>query len=497
MFLLNYYACASYLMVLLFNLSLVAQASPTMQEEYKLFIKPSFEQGNYALKSFFRYTSTDDRFLVSSIKKNNINTIFNRPLTLKEVIFVALQNNQEIENARVTIEEFKARLTEQESKLYPSLDIDSRLNHKFFERQSTDFSQGFKKQVAASSRETTGIFNVSLRYDIYTGGEREGRIRKAEREIRNRQLQLEQIAEQIRFEATDNYYLLQNADAEVAIAQADVENATQTLRDARLLERAGLGTKFDVLRADGDLATANEQLARTVAKQRIAIKKLTETLNLGQKIQLSAADNITELGYWKLSLEETIVQAYKNRAELEQQLIQVEIGKQDRRIAIAEIIPKLDIIAQYGFNDEFEDALGALINYRFETRLRWRLFDGGWAFAGVKAAERRIDQANIQFADLRSQIRFEVEEAYYNLIANKGNIESTRKNITTREEGLRLARLRFQAGIGVQSDVIDAQRDLSKARGDFLQAIIEYNRSINLLQRAVSNFPDSLLFKRI
>ena len=350
MFLLNYYACASYLMVLLFNLSLVAQASPTMQEEYKLFIKPSFEQGNYALKSFFRYTSTDDRFLVSSIKKNNINTIFNRPLTLKEVIFVALQNNQEIENARVTIEEFKARLTEQESKLYPSLDIDSRLNHKFFERQSTDFSQGFKKQVAASSRETTGIFNVSLRYDIYTGGEREGRIRKAEREIRNRQLQLEQIAEQIRFEATDNYYLLQNADAEVAIAQADVENATQTLRDARLLERAGLGTKFDVLRADGDLATANEQLARTVAKQRIAIKKLTETLNLGQKIQLSAADNITELGYWKLSLEETIVQAYKNRAELEQQLIQVEIGKQDRRIAIAEIIPKLDIIAQYGFN---------------------------------------------------------------------------------------------------------------------------------------------------
>ena len=125
------------------------------------------------------------------------------------------------------------------------------------------------------------------------------------------------------------------------------------------------------------------------------------------------------------------------------------------------------------------------------------MFDGGRAFAGVKAAERRIDQANIQFADLRSQIRFEVEEAYYNLIANKGNIESTRKNITTREEGLRLARLRFQAGIGVQSDVIDAQRDLSKARGDFLQAIIEYNRSINLLQRAVSNFPDSLLFKRI
>ena len=42
MFLLNYYACAGYLMVLLFNLSLIAQALSPMQEEYettKLFPK--------------------------------------------------------------------------------------------------------------------------------------------------------------------------------------------------------------------------------------------------------------------------------------------------------------------------------------------------------------------------------------------------------------------------------------------------------------------------
>lgn len=274
-----------------------------------------------------------------------------------------------------------------------------------------------------------------------------------------------------------------------------MENASQTLRDAQLLEQAGLGTRFDVLRAEGDLATANEQLTRRIAEQRIARRRLAETLSLGQQVQLVAADEINESGTWKLSLEETIIQAYKNRAELEQQLVQQEIGEQDRRIAMAGIIPRLDFVAQYGFDDDFDDPVGALVNYRFETRLRWRLFDGGRAFAGARAAERRMDQANTRFADLRNQIRFEVEDAYYQLIANRENIGSTRQNVATREEALRLARLRFQAGVGTQTDVINAQRDLSQARGNFLQAIIQYNQSLNALQRAVSNYPDNRLFE--
>ncbi|MDJ0508348.1 MAG: TolC family protein [Crocosphaera sp.] len=432
--------------------------------------------------------------LLFPTQPEDVETNINEPLTLNEVIALALQNNRELEQARIVVEEQKADLVEQRAALYPTLEIDSRINRDFVERQTGDFTQGLAETVV-ESRQSTGIFNVALRYDIYTGGDRGGRIVRAERELRDSQLQLETIAENVRSEATDNYYRLQNADAQVAIAQADVENASQTLRDARLLEQAGLGTRFDVLRADGDLAAANQQLTRRIAEQRTERRRLAETLSLGQQVELVAADEISESGNWELSLEQTIVQAYKNRAELEQQLVRREIGEQDRRIAKAAIIPRLDFLAQYGFDDDFDNSLGALVNYRFETRLTWRFFDGGRAFAGARAAERRIDQANIEFADLRNEIRFQVEEAYYSLIANQENISSTRTNVITREEALRLARLRFQAGVGTQTDVINAQRDLSQARGDFLQAIIQYNQSLNALQRAVSNYPDNRLFE--
>ncbi len=434
--------------------------------------------------------------LMFPTKPKEVEITINKPLTLNEVIAITLQNNRELENARIEVEEIQARLIEQRSALYPSLRIDSRLNRRFVEVESADFVRGeVIPNRVVEVRETTGIFGVSLLYDIYTGGKRDGLIRRAELEIRDRQLQLEQIAEQVRFEAADNYYRLQNADAQVAIAEADVENASRTLRDAKLLKQAGVGTKLDVLRADGDLEAANARLTRAIAEQRIARRTLAETMSLGQQFQIVAADEISDSGSWDLSLEETIVLAYQNRAELEQQLIQREIGEQDRRIAIAGVIPQLDFQADYGFDDDFDNSLGALVNYRFEARLTWEFFDGGKAFAGARSAERRIDQANSQFADLRNQIRLEVETAYYSLMANQENIESTRKNVVTREEALRLARLSFQAGVVTQTDVIDTQRDLSEARGEFLQAIIQYNQSLNALQRAVSNFPDNRLFQ--
>ena len=60
-------------------------------------------------------------------------------------------------------------------------------------------------------------------------------------------------------------------------------------------------------------------------------------------------------------------------------------------------------------------------------------------------------------------------------------------------ESLRLARLRFQAGVGIQSDVITAQADLTQAEGNRVTAILDYNRALISMQRAVSNLPDGYL----
>ncbi|MFM7545918.1 MAG: TolC family protein, partial [Synechococcales cyanobacterium] len=96
--------------------------------------------------------------------------------------------------------------------------------------------------------------------------------------------------------------------------------------------------------------------------------------------------------------------------------------------------------------------------------------------------------ANTTFAETRNQIRFQVEQSFSNLVANKKNIDTATLALDQAKESLRLARLRFQAGVGTQTEVIDAETDLTRAEGNRVKAILDYNRAMASLQRATASF---------
>lgn len=468
----------------------IAPVTPTQ-------ISPDTTNNNNSPAPDFLNPSANPLLFPTESEEVNIETI--QPISLDGAIELALRNNKDLQQAKVQLERRQAEREEALAALFPTLDAQLELRQE--ETAQSNLSQrssgGFFENFNPGGTDNTE-FNgrIELNYNIYTGDSRSANIRRAEKEIRRSELDVERLVQQTRFDATDAYYNLQNADAQVAIAQAAVEDATQSLRDANLLEQAGLGTRFDVLRAEVDLASANQSLTQAIADQRIARRRMVQVLSLGQQVELTAADEIKEAGEWQLSLDDSIVLAYKNRAELEQELLQREIAEQQRTIALADTKPQVSVFANYQFLDDLQDDLSPEDGYQLGARMSWQFFDGGRASARANQAEKDKELAETRFAQQREQIRLQVEEAYFNLTANKENIQTTRKNVERAEESLRLARLRFQAGVGTQTDVINAQRDLTEARSQFLQAIIGYNQSLNALQRAVSNLPDNRLFEQ-
>jgi Outer membrane protein len=261
------------------------------------------------------------------------------------------------------------------------------------------------------------------------------------------------------------------------------------LRDAQALERAGIGTRFDVLRAQVQLANSQQQLTNAISQQQVNRRQLAQILNISPAIDLAAADPVDAAGEWNLSLEDSIVLAFRNRAELEQQLARRELAEQQKRLALSALGPTLSVSAQYQLTDSFGDTLGPASGYAVQAGIRWRLFDGGAARASANQQEANIAIAEANFANVRNQVRFQVEQAYSSLLANRSNITTARAAVEQATEALRLARLRFQAGVGTQTDVINAETDLTNAQGNLVSAILGYNRSLATLQRAVTNLP--------
>ena len=72
-------------------------------------------------------------------------------------------------------------------------------------------------------------------------------------------------------------------------------------------------------------------------------------------------------------------------------------------------------------------------------------------------------------------------------MSNLKNVETSNLGLEEARESLRLARLRFQAGVGTQTDVIREQNALTIAEGDRVSAILGYNRALASLQRAITS----------
>ncbi|MDJ0594585.1 MAG: TolC family protein [Pleurocapsa sp. MO_226.B13] len=426
-------------------------------------------------------------------KSSEVKIEIDRPISLQQAVELAIKNNRELQEFRLNLERSQQGLQAAKATFYPrlgtSINFAEAGSQAFVEAEDVSETEGVSlpegEELDTSSTNFGG--GVTLTYNLYTGGRRGASIQLAEKQVSSSQLQLEAATLQTRFEAVRDYYNLQGADSQVEIEQAAVDEAQQTLQDARLLRQAGIGTKFDVIRAEVELANARQRLATVSAEQSTARRQLAETLSVGQQVELKTADEIEPAGTWQLSLEESIVTAYKNRSELEELLVQREINQEQKQIALAAVRPQVDLVAAYNLNDNLSDDVNLTDDYSVSAQLNWDLFDGGAARAEAKQSETDVAINETQFANQRNEIRLAVEEGYFSLAANQGNITTSRKALELAQESLDLARVRFQSGVGTQTDVIEAQSQLTTAKSNYLRAIIDFNQSLNQLEREVAN----------
>jgi OMF family outer membrane factor len=427
--------------------------------------------------------------LLSPTKPSEVEIEGTYPITLEQTVELALRHNPQLQIKQLALEKSQAALREAKAALYPSLSVQSG-----FTRQETfalsDQSSRSNSISSSSSLSDTLSGEMDLSYDIYTSGERSATIRAAIQQVRNDRLEVKRLIEQTRLDVANDYYDLQNADEQVRINRSAVINAQQSLQDTQAQERAGLGTRFDVLQSQVQFANAVQNLTSALSQQRIAQRQLVQLLNLSQTVDISAADPVEAAETWPITLEESVVFAYKNRVELEQYLAQREIAVQNRRAAIAALGPTISLSGTYGLSNDFDNSFNASTDYSVGATVKWTAFDGGAARARADQFDKDKQTAEANFADTRNTIRFDVEQAYFNLRSNFENIQTTTLAIQQARESLRLARLRFQAGVGTQTDVINSENSLTEAEGNQVTAIVDYNKSLASLKRNVGNISD-------
>lgn len=462
-----------------------------------------------------------------------------QPLTLQQAIELAQQNNRQLQIARLQVDVFRATKREVQATLFPRLILGSNLTYlssaeiEYINRRRENISDelesltaerlealvgqqfrplidrevrllnDFADRALADVVDNTSLNDltdptsfplsatVALTYNLDLWGGRSAAVQAADKQLRLSELEVQRQSEDLRLLVTTEYYDLQEADELVRISQVALDNALAVLRDAEGLRAGGVGTRLDVQRSQVLVANIKQDLELALTLQKNARRRLVQRLGISETVDVSAADPVEVAGTWPLSLEESIVEAFKNRSELDELLLQREISQRQEQVDRAINRPQVNLFARYTVLNilDSDPNPGFVDGYAVGGTLLWEIFDGGATSARIARQETNQQIIETLFAGTRDEIRLQVERSYNDLQANSANIDTAFVSLTEAKEVLRRSRIGFQAGVTTQLEVTTAQTDLTQAETNLVRSILNYNRALAALQRAVNPPP--------
>jgi OMF family outer membrane factor len=439
-----------------------------------------------------------------------------RPLGLDQVETIAEVNNPNLKALAIEVEQAQSQLRAEISRWYPTIQLGASQLPAYSVSQSYSPTPNRNSAIGEPTGYATNsimAMEAVLRasWDLIDP-QRTPRIAAArDRYEKAKNAYLIGLRD-LRLQAAEAYFDLQSADEQVRIGQESVRASLVSLRDARSRFQAGVATKLEVLQAETQLARDQQLLTNALTGsgpggpglgQADARRQLASLLSLPQDVTPVAKDPSRVVGAWIPSLEESIIAAFAYREELDDILLDISIANSEANSELAASQPLLSIVNtlsasnSYGarYNDfvngsseapAAQNVLGQTnwsVNNAIGLNLSWTLFDGGRARALYRLNKQRANEGRYRFAQRRDQIRVEVERSFFELQRNNLNISTNAQEVLSTRESLRLARLRFQAGVTTQREVVDTQRDLTQAEVRYALAISTYNKSLADLRR--------------
>jgi len=330
-----------------------------------------------------------------------------------------------------------------------------------------------------------------LRQPLFTGFALISSYRLAELGIDQSQLEMDLEKLDLVLRVKEAYFNILGADKTVEVAQTVVESLTQTVKVARSFFEVGMIPVNDVLKAEVELASAEQSLvrAKNLAQttrstfNTVLVRRVTEPVEV-EDILIFKPEVGEYDAYVKLALE--------NRPEIK--LLDVSLLQADQQIRLAKskYYPEIAFTYQYISQGDSASVSGSPYvdanNWQVLAVANWTFFEWGKTYYAGKEKESVKRQLQETKADVEDGIRLQVKQSILDLDSSAKNIPTTQKGIESGEENLRVNAERYKAQVSTITDLLDAQTLLARVRLDYYRALYDHNLAKARLERAIGNY---------
>ena len=325
----------------------------------------------------------------------------------------------------------------------------------------------------------------------------------AKNQLQAADLQLQQRLTQTGRSVRAAYYALVGAIAGLEVAQESLNLSRTSLKNNQTRVEVGTMAPIDIVTAEAEVASNEENVIIQQGRIESAQDQLrTLIMNPSQPGFWTARFSPSEqpvLTSRAINVDAAIANALANRTDVLAFKKQMESTDINLKYAANQKLPAIDLNGRYGLAGvagtalsqtsglpssirSFGDALRDVFGNDFKT---WSLSVNVSYPLGTSPADAAFAQAKLQqqqehttLANLEMQVTTSVREAGRQVNTNLKRVEATRKARDLAQQRLDAENKRFTVGLSSTFELLQAQRDLSRAKQSELNATIDYNLSL-------------------
>jgi outer membrane protein len=297
--------------------------------------------------------------------------------------------------------------------------------------------------------------------------------------------------EQVILLVVSQYIGTLRAVANVQASQSRVELAQALYDQAADVQKEGVGTGIDTLRANVELQNEKQRLLEAQADRETSLFGLSRLLNLDPRQNIELGDSLSFFDTPQPDALASIESALSERQEWKALQERLKAAGLEKKASQYLRLPTVNFNGNWAY--EGSSSTTGIPTYTYQAGVSMPLFTGGRIHAEIVRADLEIQKLQQQEDDLRNQIALDVKTALINLDSARSQVAVANLGVQLSKEEVDQARDRFKAGVANNIEVIQAQDSLARANDNqiaalyrFNQARADYARSIGQMEKVYS-----------
>ncbi len=390
--------------------------------------------------------------------------------TLEQVIADALNKNQLIHAAKADTQASEQQLFASKGQYLPKLSISS--GYSQFDKTPLA-KANFGGQSVRFPMSQAGSFNAQAMVSIpvFTSGKIQHSIDAAK--AVNLATQHNEVATtlNIKLKVANAFIAILRIQKSLSVAQSHVSNLKAHVKDVNNLYQQGVIARNDLLATKVELSNAEQLVIQQNNQLDIAKVQFNQLLNRNLSDEVDLVEAFPEVSGDDLAI--LFKQALIQRPELEVLAEQIRSLEAQAQSEKANLLPQVNLNGGYQYQENEYQASEGL--WMANITLNWTLFDGSTNHRS-QAVKRQALSLKSQRDDLISNIHLQVRQAWLDIQETLKRIEVAKQAIEQADENLKVSTERYQQGLAVHTEVLDAEDLRTRIYNNFHNA--EYDSAM-------------------